>query len=461
MSRITLRCIALLGALVSASCGSDLPRQPDVYVIVMDTVRRDFMGFAGYERPTTPVLDAFAETATEYPRAKATAPWTLPSHASLFTGTYPFEHGARGYWDPKWTVEALQRMNNRGNVRGLSAERLTLAEWLSARGYRTGAVVANDVFLGERYGVDRGFDHYDLGIERAPRINERALRWLDEADDRPTFLFLNYMDAHKPYNDAPVERLGEQPPYEKPLVHRVQRAIHSQSPKLDRSELAQIVRWYELGIANLDAAIGDLIAELEARGRLENSLIVITSDHGEYFGEYDLFGHSKDVHEEVLAIPLIVREPGQAEGRIDDRLIGLAQIPALIAEIVAPEATELPFANAHPERVLGELHGSRMKDLKEPWGPRLMRSRFALYEGPWKLIHSTDGQHELHDLRVGERDNLALDQRSTVLDLQKQLMRLVERGSESLASLDADTLTAEEQELSPEEVERLESLGYH
>jgi arylsulfatase A-like enzyme len=452
----------LLPGLLAGCAGEEVPRQPDVIVLVMDTVRQDFMGFAGHQRPTTPELDRFSEIATDYPRAKATAPWTLPSHASLFTGLYPLEHGARGYWDPSITPEKVRRVESRGNVRGLSQGPTTLAEWLGQQGYRTGAVVANEVFLGERYGVQRGFEHYDLGLEPAPRINERALRWLDaQPAGQPVFLFINYMDAHKPYNIAPVERLGSAGEYDEVLVRRVMEQVHQRDPLLDPQELARIVHWYELGIANLDAAIGDLFDSLRRRGRFDSALILVTSDHGEYFGEHDLFGHSKDVYEEAMAIPLQIKEPGQTQAARDDRLISLKHLPGLIAKHVAPELRPPSFELHTGAPIIGELYGSRVKDLREPWGERFLRIRMAHYEGPWKLIHSSDGHHELFRLDLsGENQDLAAENPRRLSRSQLDLRGIIERGLRTWADLQADSLSAEEAELSPEEIERLESLGY-
>ncbi|MBT3223583.1 MAG: sulfatase, partial [Proteobacteria bacterium] len=161
----------------------------NILFISLDTVRADHLSVYGYHLPTSPNLEALADHATLYRRAQASAPWTLPSHASMFTGLYPFEHGAH-------TPEPGGK--NKAVV--LNQDLTTIAEVLSSNGYVTGAIVANAAFLGKKFALDQGFAEYEIKRGTGDEINKRALTWLRKNKDQSFFLFLNYMDAHRPYN---------------------------------------------------------------------------------------------------------------------------------------------------------------------------------------------------------------------------------------------------------------------
>jgi hypothetical protein len=185
-----------LGAL--AACAPDAPRPepkapPNVVLLTLDTVRADHLGCYGYSRATSPRLDAFARGATLYRRSFSSAPWTLPSHASLFTGRYSFEHGARN----------LRSRDPGRSFSALAPGHYTLAEALKERGYATAAFVANTGLLSRRCGVNQGFDVYQTRRLPAREINAAGLEFMRKARKRPFFLFLNYMEAHRPYDARP------------------------------------------------------------------------------------------------------------------------------------------------------------------------------------------------------------------------------------------------------------------
>jgi len=187
----------VLGA---GACDAAEGRTHNIVLVTLDTLRRDHLGSYGYPLHTSPELDAFASQATRFDRAYATAPWTLPTHASLFTGRHPFEHGAR----------TPPRTATRPGVKALNAlplgrEHVTLAEVLADEGFRTAAFVSNTLFLGTRFQLDQGFDSYV--VERLPgaEIVDRATRWLErhirDQPGVPFFLFLSH--GHAPA--LPVE----------------------------------------------------------------------------------------------------------------------------------------------------------------------------------------------------------------------------------------------------------------
>lgn len=378
-----------------------------ILFLSLDTLRADHLSLYGYERPTSPAIEAFAGRSTLYTRALATAPWTLPSHASMFTGLYPVEHGAH-----TWPLVDEDVEREAGNNVGSLAERFTtLAEVLEDAGYATGAVVANLAYMDECFGMAQGFQHYDQKRGAVKAVSARALDWLSEHQDGPFFLFVNFMDTHRPYNSRPRPGFGD-PTADKNALKRAAPYILDPERTVPPELLATVIEQYDTAIANLDEGLGELFDELRARGLFDDMLIVVTSDHGEYLGEKDLIEHSKDVHQPVLHVPLIVKVPGQTVGAVDEEWISHVHLPALVlAYVDLGEGVETPtefLAHWPRGRVFSENYYSRIKDLRARWGARFDRVRRVIVEGDLKFIDSSDGAHELYDLGrdPGEDTNL-------------------------------------------------------
>lgn len=398
-----------VGTLLAACGGESQPEQPPTRVIfiTLDTLRADHLDFYGYGRPTSPELAEFAAGATVYTRAQAAAPWTLPSHASMFTGLYPHEHGAH-----TWPFESFPgQPEGFINVSPLAEEHVTLAEVFQSAGCATGAVVANVAFMDERFGLSQGFDQYDRRMGRVEAVNERVLGWLDEHGQGPFFLFVNYMDTHSPYNTKPLEDRSLGPLGGDNTLKRASRLVLDPALEAPELLLRQLVNQYDTAIANLDWGLGQLFDELRRRGLYHDTLIVITSDHGEYLGEKDLIEHSKDVYQGALHVPLIVKAPGQTEGDTDTDWISHVHLPGLILDLSLRSLNSgIPIGERIPTPsravVLSENYYSRAADLRAPWGARFDRVRRVLVRGDMKFIGSSDGAHELY--------NLALDPLETV-----------------------------------------------
>ena len=297
------------------------PNAPNVLLLILDTVRAQSLSVYGYHRPTTPTLESLARDGIRFDRALATAPWTLPSHASLFTGRYPPETGAD--WNrPMRTTDP------------------TIAEAFSQAGFATGGFVANLAYTTWLHGLSRGFQHYadypmslsqllgssnvnrrllrlwnrathqyhEVGSKNAELVNGEFLRWLDRRpSSRPFFAFLNYFDAHMPYlPPAPYRSLYlVQEPPTRSIYQDVQRARPTQDV------IDGLRDTYDGAITYLDAQLGRLFAELERRGLAANTIIVVTSDHGEAFGEHGFLDHGASLYLPELHVPLIVRLTGQ------------------------------------------------------------------------------------------------------------------------------------------------------
>jgi arylsulfatase A-like enzyme len=430
------------------------PPRPNVILVTLDTLRADHLSCYGYERRTSPQLDRFAAGATRYARARSTAPWTLPSHASLFTGLYPFQHGAHSVKvNPKDS-------QGRGNAASLASGHTTLAEALRALGYRTGAVVANHGYLARHFRLDQGFEHYDVQREPIGRIVERVESWLERRRDGPFFLFVNTMDTHRPYNTTPrpgfLER--EIPRQSGPLlVELYEHVLGTAGPAPEK--LRTLVDQYDLAIANLDEGLGRLFDRLRELGLFDESLIVITSDHGEYFGEHDLIEHSKDVYEPALHVPLFVKLPAQQHGAVDERPISLVHVPGLVLDGVlgggATGAAAKLVQSWPADELLAECYYSRLHDLRAPWGARFDRIRTVLYAGDVKYIRSSDGRHELYDL-AADHDELA----NALTQDPSRAAAFERRLDEFLRTLGGAAEAAEVESIDQETAERLRGLGY-
>jgi len=433
---------------------------PNVLLLVLDTVRAESLSVYGYDRETTPNLARLAERGIRFDQARATAPWTLPSHASMFTGRWPYE------------VKV-------GEKTPLDATYPTLAEFLAARGYATGGFVANTFFCNSWFGLGRGFEHYDdfykeqsavsiaealrctslgrfgakllndpLGVERqrkdAARINADFLNWVDAQSGRPFFAFLNYFDAHTPYLMPPggEYRFGR-PPANAQELATLQGWDARLRTSVSDDELTLARDAYDDLIAHLDAAVGKLFDELESRGVLDNTIIIVTSDHGEGLGEHGLIGHGRSLYDPEMRVPLLVFLPdGAHAGKSVDQAATIRDIPATVADLLNLQA-ESPFPgeslarfwsggaeSGEPEtpvliEVLLRETISRNPDRPPAWrGP--MRGVIAENQ---TYIRNADGREELYDILAdpGQTRDLAEsdDSREALDRMRERLETLV------------------------------------
>ncbi|MEM1449389.1 MAG: sulfatase [Planctomycetota bacterium] len=421
--------ILMAGLALLVACGGDESAPlPHVIVISLDTVRADRLGCYGGAEGATPRLDELAARADLYRSCTATSSWTLPSHASMFTGLFPFEHGTHGFR----TDEPAD------NVHPLHPDHATLAEEMRVVGYHTAGLVANTVYLAVRYGVAQGFEEYEPSRRPGPALTDRALQIVDEriaADDgRPLFLFLNYMDTHRPYLFAPLEEIARMPPDEHPaalLEALCARVMNEGAPPGELGE--RVAELYGRALTVLDAEIGRLLDGLDERGVLDGAVVVVTSDHGEAFGTHGIVEHAKDVYEPLVAVPLLVKRSGQRAGRKLDEPASLVDVPGLVADAIGGAAGEelagrFPrVPGAHP--VTAEIHFARPREVALYAG-RFQRQRFALREGRYKVIVEGD-EVELYDLSAdpGELVDLAEREPSRAEAMVRSLRELRSSGA--------------------------------
>jgi arylsulfatase len=446
MSRVNCRHVLALALLAPvAACDRAAERPPNVVLVTLDTTRADHLSCYGYGRETSPHLDALARAGVVYTRAVSTSSWTLPAHASLFTGKLTASHGAR--YDAQGPLSLADGIGggwDHYRARGLAQGETTLAGLLARAGFATGAVVAGP-WMKAVFGLDEGFASYDDdGIDelvgrRARQVTKGALEWLDGLDGtQPFFLFLNYYDAHSPYGAPPpfTYAFFDEPPSETP------------DPE-DRTSWSDL---YDGEIRFADEQLGRLFAELERRGLWDDTLVVVTADHGELFGEHGgRYGHGKTLFEEELHVPLVVKHPardGVAAAREDAR-VQLTDVFALILDRVGidpPAGTQagLPPEVGHP--IVAEVYPPPSISSDGDWR--------AVYDGDLKLHWGSQGRALLFDLEVDphELTDLASSDPGRVVYLSDLV-------SAYLASLPRPGV-ARPGELDPGTLRALEGLGY-
>jgi arylsulfatase A-like enzyme len=394
-----------------------------VVLITLDTTRRDRLGFHGYSRKTSPNLDALAARSIVYERGVAASSWTLPSHASIFTGKFPSSHGAD--YDPDGALRLTQAIEgpqewSEYRASGLSPEEMTLALFLRERGYHTAAVVGGP-WMKRVFGLDRGFDTYDdegigdVNGRLASEVTTAALAAVEGGGEKPLFLFLNYFDPHGPY-EAPSPFGG----------------TFGSDPS-DR---------YDEEILYMDHHVGRLLDGLSTRGLFDESLILVTADHGELLGEHGKMGHGATLFEEEVHVPFLVKYPRGER---------------------APERRSEPFHHVDVlplilER-LGMASGKRPRPLLAEVSPLNFVSAEgsfrALYLGRHKLLWNSRGSHALFDLENDPREerNLAAAEPARL----SEAVRVLEKVMASLPSPGAPGPPAT---LDEETLEALRSLGY-
>ncbi|UCG31779.1 MAG: sulfatase [Phycisphaerales bacterium] len=420
--------------------------RPNVVLISIDSLRADHLGCYGYERDTSPAIDALAESGILFELAVSQAPWTLPSHASLFTSRYVKSH----------LLINAKRM--------LPPELPTIAEALRGLGYGTAAVVSGP-YMRRILGLDAGFDRYDDSLAQAGRleshqmvtsaaIHDKAVALLEElADGKPFFLFLHYWDVHYDYiPPPPYDRLFD-PDY----VGSIDAGNYEMSDEvhagMDPRDLQHIVALYDGEIRYVDVHIGLLLEELRDRKLDDNTIVIFTADHGDEFYEHGEKGHSHSVYNELIQVPLIVRLPDLAEGkRVPDR-VQLVDLFPTIMGLVGGEIEGLGlqgrsllplcFGNEWDERpVFADT--TRFRRVKEADTEKAY-AQCVLY-GRYKLIRHrmTALPNELYDLQADPGEQHPLEDPTIEADLRARLMawesELPRARTVLNEGIDADTL---------------------
>ena len=309
---------------LAVACGEPAPPR-HLVIVVLDTVGVEHLSLYGYSRETTPFLEDLAGSAHVFRGVKATAPWTVPSHASLFTGLWPSEHEAQ------WGRYVLAPRHQ------------TLAEVLKERGFLTEALSTNN-FVSHPTGLTQGFSRYgqiggppqnrtNLLFQALPEILDRG-----KQGNRRLFLFLNLMDAHIPYNtETFAQAFGVGRPGGPVNTHDIKWQVNAKKITLAPRTWQQHRAAYDAAIRGLDQSMEKLVALLRKRRMLDDTLLVITSDHGEGLGAHSEIGHSISVWEEQLAVPLLVRLPPGHKSRTPPDMTSLVALAPTVLDWLGVE----------------------------------------------------------------------------------------------------------------------------
>jgi arylsulfatase A-like enzyme len=460
---------------VASTPSPALKSSPDVLVIVLDTVRADMLSTYGHKHPTSPQLDAVADAGVTFEDVTAPSSWTWPSHASLFTGTAPWEHGAHA----SMQEAGVGLVGGHWGLLEMRSDLPTMAEQFAAAGYRTVSVASNR-FLDPKLGLTRGFQVAETMPDG--KLAERIGAVLKEDDDRPLFMFVNILIAHAPWEVFPAywskphgERLGDA----KTAPSWAEGYLMDEPPGLDfyrlregadRGGLRQLIAGdivippedmpliedlYTGGINAADFIMHRIVSQWTARS--PEGIVAVTSDHGEYLGEHGLWDHGKTIFTEVINVPLVIAAPGRLpKGKrvstpvqmqdLHDTVLALADIPG-----------------AHPNSLVGVVNGEPRPGpiqakawASRPWKETMggvFNHNWSLYrEGDLALIFSSNGDRYLYDLSVdpGMTKDLSASKPEALEDLW----------SRAEGAFPDSKSTTKGAEMSADMIEELKALGY-
>lgn len=483
---------------------SAAPDHPNILFIVWDTVRADRLSLYGHHRPTTPFLEKWAKNARVYDNCIAVSSTTVPSHASMFTGLMPCEHGT----------------SNEPGTHILSDEHETLAELLKSAGYDTYAFVCNPYLVPatqDSTSLMQGFDLVEcpwdaahqadaiqitfskvMPYDRSNVLSQRIrgghrlrshdikacgelalpgmLRWLEKRDSqRPYFAFMNFMEAHAPLLPPVRHRQRFMTPEQVGASYQVDRSFPTvwryifgyHEYTSEEMELTGLT--YDAALYELDEILEQLITTLESAGLLKNTLVVLVGDHGEHLGEHRRLDHQYSVYEGLLRVPLVIYDPPRYPPGRESRPVTIVDLfPSLLERVglQSPIATKGVNLLHPPERRvrLGEYLTpmsaafDSILDHDPHFDPRpWMRTLRAFYNEPYKLIAASDDRHELYDIirDPGETADLTAAQPEVA-------QRLLSELAEYLATLKirSEQETSKPAILTPEQRRLLERLGY-
>ncbi len=446
----------MTGAIPGAAPAAAAAKQANVLLIVIDTLRADHLGSYGYARATSPNIDRLAAEGTLYEHAVSGSSWTLPSHASLFTGLPVRDHGTSG------------------NHQTLEPGFDTLAERFQRAGFQT-AGFSNNVWTNDSSGLKQGFDTFaemwhehqsrgtnisldDPAIDMgAAKTNERILSWLDgRKGNRPFFIFVNYFEPHMPYRpprpfdaaflpaDAAAAEVKRLRSFYSPRDYGY--ILNVPGMRAEGNALEILTGLYDGEIAYDDAMIGQLVEALRARKLLDDTVLVVTSDHGEHLGEHHLLEHKFSLYEPLLHVPLVIRAPGRVAEHVRvatpvqsydlfGTVLALAGVGAGKARVLPGSARGAP-AGPPPGNTFSELEFPAnflevMHREYSGWDTKRFERSLTAVRGPrYKLISGSDGSIELYDVVAdpAESREIAASEPGVVAELKAAIEAFLRQG---------------------------------
>jgi len=430
-------------------------RCPDCNVIILtiDTLRADRLGSYGYFRNTSPNIDRFAEDGVLFTKAYTQASATSVSLSSFMTSKSPSKF--------------------RSYNKKLGHERVTLAEMLQENGYKTAGIVTNP-WLKEEMGFAQGFDdysyvpHYTYGFESSNEVNKLALDWLKENKDEKTFLWLHYMEPHAPYRSHEEYQydLGYQGRFTDNFTNVDANTYKNPDLKLTDEELYHINALYDGEINYADNSFGNLLDELKRTGLYDNTIIILTADHGDEFREHGGTGHDHTLYNELINVPLIIKGPGVENIKSDNQVRLMDTVPTIldILKVKTDRSFDgvslLPLLNRENYNLevyskMENHHASIIS--KDEWKLILKFREMKFVPGKdveWERIETSK---ELYDLKEdpGEQNNLIDEYPEIAKKLEERLMELqmIKEDEEEPEKESGDGISKQTKE-------ELRSLGY-
>jgi arylsulfatase A-like enzyme len=414
------------------------PEGPNVILITIDTLRADHLGSYGYERDTSPNIDSLAEKGILFENAFSQAPWTLPSMASMHTSLYPTQIGIL-----KFGYQINDKL-------------LMIAEYMKNNFYNTSAVVSN-IVAGKLLGFGQGFDlfeetfnSYDGGSD-SKIITDKAIRIIRNNKDNRFFLWVHYMDPHDYYIRHSEFNYGSE--YAGSLPSKVNtRYLNKNKDSLDINDLSYVKDLYDGEISYTDKYIGELINSLRELGIEENTIIILTADHGEGFMERGTFGHSQNLYQELINVPLVIYNP------LEPKLSGKRVTNNVEVRYIAKTIFELTNLNN------SYIEGYNLLDIDhENSSDGIVYSEQgethlkAVLVNDWKLIsNSEDNIFELYNLKEdpNERSNQFTSNREDITQVRDMLT------AKLLDLNNLKTTEIKKIKLEEEDIKKLKALGY-
>ncbi|MFQ5741147.1 MAG: sulfatase [Acidobacteriota bacterium] len=461
---LKLLLLAFAVGATTPACIRPAPAGPSILLISIDTLRADHVGAYGYERNTTPHLDQLAARGALFELAIAQSNWTVPSVASLLTSLYPSQHGAGLSGEPR----VLEEMRPRET----SPWAPSIAVLLSQQGYRTGLFSANPYLRGS---LATGFQTMEASRKPAPALTDQFLEWIETGSDQPFFALLQYIDLHVPLvppAELVREFLGEdeRPDLADYAFWSHKRVEDVQSPEFQHYRRTRLAL-YDAALRSVDREIGRALTSLHQSGRLETTLVVITSDHGEEFWDHVAFGrlmgkdprriwgvgHGHTMFQELIHVPLILAGPGIPSNRRIPCGVRLIDVAPTLLDLIG-QALPKGFRGLSLRGLLPQASG--WSDDCPDTLPLIAESvaygleTKAVIWNRMKLVRRSDGMEMLFDLSADPLERRNLAPQFPEMTRRLQLMLQEEIGQE------ADFSSSRELQLDEETLRQLRSLGY-
>lgn len=440
-ARLAICIFCSIFLIFAASCGqgtdSAESKRPNIILISIDTLRADHIHGYGYPLETSPTLDSLMNRGTSFLNTISAAPWTLPAHVSLFTSLYPHSHGVT--WEMLALEEAVQ----------------TLPMALKKAGYET-IGLATMPHLSPRHGFGRGFDFYFCQEVPAPIVLGEALKRLNDVQSENFFLFLHLFDVHTDYSPLPQYLEIFESSYDGGIdgTGKTLYKIRDRELALSPEDLRHLIALYDAEIRQLDSALELFFNALEKRGLVDESVVIVTADHGEEFLDHGGVLHGRTLYDELIKVPLIIAGPGIPKGKAIQKQAELIDIMPTILDIGgARKSYRMEGRSLLP---LIEDEGNEWEEIafaEADWRNEKHDIKRAVRTEKYKLYYDRHTKREeLYDLALdpGERNNIIESNPEAAEPLRKRLFEWMatERGNPGKIFL------------TEEEKEQLRALGY-